>query len=167
MKHERLGLYIGTFGKYAAGDLSGAWVYPSDFDKYEDFRAYCEKLHSDEQCPEIMVQDTENLPWGAIGETISADDWNTVAEYARLIEAYGAASVGAFALVSSPCEIFDFESKYCGEYDDEKAFAEELAAEYIDNSESFLARYFDYSAFARDLFITDYVFVDGYVFSRA
>ena len=29
----------------------------------------------------------------------------------------------------------------------------------------FARRYFDYEAFARDLFMGDYTFVDGYVFS--
>ena len=30
----------------------------------------------------------------------------------------------------------------------------------------FARRYFDYEAFARDLFMGDYTFVDGYVFSE-
>lgn len=55
--------------------------------------------------------------------------------------------------------ISDYESKTeflqaCKELHSDEAGAE------------FAKRYFDYSAFARDLFITDYSFFDGFVFRR-
>ena len=36
----------------------------------------------------------------------------------------------------------------------------------LDDMMGYLASYFDYEAFARDLFIEDYYFTDGYVFRR-
>lgn len=62
----------------------------------------------------------------------------------------------------------DFEEAYCGEYDSEQAYAEQLVDEcgYLEQMPENLRWYFDYEKFARDLFISDYYFVNGYVFRR-
>lgn len=62
----------------------------------------------------------------------------------------------------------DFEDAYCGEYDSEQAYAEELVDELgcLERMPENLRWYFDYEKFARDLFINDYYFVNGYVFRR-
>ena len=60
-----------------------------------------------------------------------------------------------------------FEEAYCGEWDSERAYAEELFNElYLHEMPDHLARYIDYDALARDLFTGDYVYIDGYVFRR-
>lgn len=59
-----------------------------------------------------------------------------------------------------------FESAYMGSYDSEEAFADQ----YIDDTGALvdvpghLLCYFDTERFARDLFMCDYYFDDGYVF---
>lgn len=62
----------------------------------------------------------------------------------------------------------DFEEVYNGEHDSEKSFAEELVDElgYLSEMPEHLRSYFDYEKFARDIFITDYWFEDGFVFRR-
>ena len=61
----------------------------------------------------------------------------------------------------------DFEDAYCGEYDSEVAYAEELFDEcYLHDVPESVRFYIDYEKFARDLFITDYYFSNGYVFRR-
>lgn len=52
----------------------------------------------------------------------------------------------------------DFQEAFCGYFDSEKDYAEELIAQCYDLEEMMgsLASYFDYEAFARDLFISDY-----------
>lgn len=55
---------------------------------------------------------------------------------------------------------------YRGKYDSETDFACEIAEEYLEELPDFAKRYFDYNAFARDLFIQDYRMEDGFVFSR-
>ncbi len=52
------------------------------------------------------------------------------------------------------------------EYDDEEDFAYEIIEECYDLPE-FAKTYFDYEKFARDLFMCDYWFDDGFVFRAA
>ncbi len=60
----------------------------------------------------------------------------------------------------------DFRDEYQGEYDDEEDFAYEIIEECYDLPE-FAKTYFDYEKFARDLFMCDYWFDDGFVFRAA
>ena len=61
-----------------------------------------------------------------------------------------------------------FKERYMGKWDSEKDFAEHIVDECynLDDMMGHLASYFDYDAYARDLFIDDYYFTDGYVFRR-
>ena len=60
----------------------------------------------------------------------------------------------------------DFRDEYLGQYDDEEDFAYEIIEECYDLPE-FAKTYFDYEKFARDLFMCDYWFDDGFVFRAA
>ena len=62
----------------------------------------------------------------------------------------------------------DFRDKFVGEFDSEEEFAEHIADEcgMLDRVPESIKQYFDYEAFARDLFISDYDFFDGYVFRQ-
>ena len=58
-----------------------------------------------------------------------------------------------------------FEEAYEGEYDSEKAYAEYLVDEMgILDKMGTLSYYFDYDQYARDLFMTDYMYLDGVVY---
>ena len=56
-----------------------------------------------------------------------------------------------------------FWDEYQGQYDDEEDFAYQIVEECYDLPE-FAKTYFDYKQFARDLFMCDYWFDDGFVF---
>ena len=60
----------------------------------------------------------------------------------------------------------DFQDEYQGQYDDEEDFAYQIVEECYDLPE-FAKNYFDYKQFARDLFMCDYWFDDGFVFRAA
>lgn len=60
----------------------------------------------------------------------------------------------------------DFQDEYQGQYDDEEDFAYQIVEECYDLPE-FAKTYFDYKQFARDLFMCDYWFDDGFVFRAA
>ena len=62
--------------------------------------------------------------------------------------------------------IRDFWDEYQGQYDDEEDFAYRIVEECYDLPE-FAKTYFDYEKFARDLFMCDYWFDDGFVFRAA
>ena len=58
-----------------------------------------------------------------------------------------------------------FRDQYCGEWDSETAYAEQLFDElYLHEIPEHLQSYIDYEAFARELFMDGYDYVDGYVF---
>lgn len=59
----------------------------------------------------------------------------------------------------------DFGDAFCGEYQSEQAYAEELFDEvYLHEVPDGVKPYIDYEKFARDLFLGDYTYVNGYVF---
>lgn len=60
-----------------------------------------------------------------------------------------------------------FEEAYCGEWDSEEDFARQLVDDCYDIERQMgsLSIYFDYAAFGRDLFLTDYTMGEhGHVF---
>lgn len=62
--------------------------------------------------------------------------------------------------------IADFEDAYCGEWNSEEEFAEDLAVNtgLLDGVDDQIQLYFDWQKWTRDLFLTDYWFSNGYVF---
>lgn len=104
--------YVGTYGKYNAGSLDGAWLDLSDYKTYQDFLNACKELHKNERDPEFMIQDWEGLPDGfAADEWIGEDDFNDIKaamqgeekESVRIIDY----SEKAFALVGETKTIKD------------------------------------------------------------
>lgn len=64
-------------------------------------------------------------------------------------------------------DIDAFRDAYCGQYESEVDFAEKLIAEMglLSQADELFSLYFDYEAFARDLFMSDYYMTEnGYVF---
>lgn len=139
----------------------------------------CETCHGKGQVPsaeEWAIHDFEDFgPW-RISEYESLE---TVAAVAKAAEQSG--EPGAFlawfvenepSTTDATNALSSFQDNYCGEWDSERAYAENLVDDLGDlDPDSFLARYFDYEAFARDLFINDYSSVDAprgvYVFRRS
>ena len=72
-------IYVGTYAKYNAGDLSGAWLSLRDYATYEELIEACLELHSDEAEPELMIQDCEDFPDGLdCMESLSREEWQDV-----------------------------------------------------------------------------------------
>lgn len=154
-------VYVGTYRKYNNGSLYGQWVDITSFDSYDEFYDYLRRLHGDEADPELMFQDYENFPESMYSESgMSEETFNKIIEFAE--SENGAALEAFYDYYGKDAD--DFEDRYEGEFDSEKDFAymivDELGWENIANKEF----YFDYDMFARDLFLTDYVFLDGFVF---
>ncbi len=72
-------IYVGTYAKYNAGDLSGDWLSLRDFETFEDLIEACMELHSDEADPELMIQDCDDMPDGlTVGESISREEFDDI-----------------------------------------------------------------------------------------
>ena len=162
-------LYCGTYGKYNSGNLRGMWVDLSTFDYYEEFEAFCLAIHADEDDPELMFQDYANIPRSLYHESMVEEGFNKIAEYCELCDDYSVEAVDDFLEWFSPEDLDMMHDSYMGVFDSEEDFARELVNDCYDINKMMgdLANYFDYEAFARDLFINDYCFGShGTVFLR-
>lgn len=168
---DEASVYVGTYGKYNSGSLYGKWLKLSDYADKAEFYEACAELHKHEYDPEFMFQDYENIPKGLIGESWMSDNLFTVLEAIRrlddnLKDAFMIwCNNGHHDLDKEDIEdlVSSFESEYCGEYDNEEDYAYELIQGRSDLNE-FALQYFDYEAYAKDLFGGDHWFEDGYVF---
>ena len=162
-------VYVGTYAKYAGGSIEGAWLNISDYNSLEDFLEACRELHEDEDEPEFMFQDWENIPSelisecgidGAIFEVQDELDEDEEAPFLAWVEYHG------WDIKKDPDRAVDtFRDQYCGEWESERAYAEQLFDElYLHEIPEHLQSYIDYEAFARDLFMDGYDYVNGYVF---
>lgn len=157
---ESPALYCGTYGKYNSGSLCGMWVDLSTFDDYEDFINFCKAIHADEEYPELMYQDYENMPRSLYHESMGEEGFNKIAEYCELCDDYSVEAVDDFLEWDSTDDLGRMHDAYVGVYDSEEDFAEELVSDCYDLEKMMgnLADYFDYEKLARDLFMCDYYF---------
>ena len=153
-------LYCGTYGKYNSGNLSGMWVDLSTFDDYEEFINFCKAIHADEEDPELMYQDYENMPGSLYHESMGEKGFNKIEEYCELCDDYSVEAVDDFLEWDSTENLDNMHDAYVGVYDSREDFAREIVSDCydIENIMGNLACYFDYEAFARDLFMGDYYF---------
>lgn len=88
-------------------------------------------------------------------------------EQELLIAFFGA--FGSYGYASVWEALSDAEDAYCGRFDSEEQYAEDLVDNcgLLDGMPENLRGYFDYEAFARDLFINDVVLEQGHVFNRS
>ena len=153
-------LYCGTYGKYNSGNLRGIWVDVSTFDDYEDFVNFCLAIHADEENPEIMCQDGENIPDSLCCESMGEKGFNKIAEYCELCDEYSVEAVDDFLEWYSPEDLDMMHDVYVGVYDSEEDFAREIVNDRCDLEKMIgdLDYYFNYEALSRDLFLGDYHF---------
>jgi len=142
-------LYVGTYAKYNAGNITGAWLDLEDYADKDAFLAACKELHKDEADPELMFQDFEGFPRSYYSESSVSDelfDWLALDEDDReLLSVYR-------EHINQSGDMDEARDAFHGKYDS----AEDWAADYLDQSGSLesmpenLRGYFDYAAYARD-----------------
>lgn len=164
-------IYVGTYAKYNGGSIYGKWLKLSDYSDKDEFYEACRELHKDELDPELMFQDWEYIPSDLIGESWLADNIFEIIEAIDELDDDKKAAFevwlnhGSHDITTKDITdlIRSFEDDFQGEYKDEEDYAYEIVEECYELPE-FAKTYFDYAKFARDLFMGDYWFEDGYVF---
>lgn len=162
-------LYCGTYGKYNLGNFNGMWVNVSTFESYDDFLNFCKAIHADEDDPELMFQDGENIPDSLCSESMGEKGFEKIMEYCELCDDYSVSAVDDFLELYSPDDLNRIGDAYVGVYDSREDFAKEEVINSFnpENMMGDFAGYFDYEAYARDLFLNDYKFgSNGTVFAR-
>ena len=154
-------VYCGTYGKYNEGSIRGAWIDLTLVKNEEEFYTICRELHQDEQDPEFMFQDWQSIPDRYISESgINSDYFDYLETIANMSETMAEAYE---CFINDGHDANKFEDAYMGEYDSEQDYAEQLLEETgeINEIPQHLRYYFDYEAYARDLFINEYFMLDG------
>lgn len=144
-------VYVGTYAKYTAGSLKGEWLDLEDYTCKDEFITACLELHADEDDPELMFQDHEDVPSCFISEcSIEENFW----DYLQCNAPDGAkeAYCEAFGQWDGEDALHD---KYIGEFNGRA----DLAAHYVDECGMLrdlpdqLQYYFDYDAYGRDMIL--------------
>lgn len=166
-------IYVADLAAYNAGHLHGTWIEcDSDVEvMQEQVNEMLVKSPVGEDAEEYAIHDTENCTFGQYTPL------SEVAKYVELIEEVEKELLGTDAqeVVQAFEEAFgdpdtaeNIVNAYYGQADSEKDFAYDLMESSGDLATipEHLQFYFDYDAFARDLFINDFVMSNGYVFFR-
>lgn len=161
-------IYVGTYAKYNAGSIAGAWL---DLDDYTDAAAFlkaCYQLHKDESDPELMFQDYEGFPASYYSEScikselwdwleLDEEDQSILAAYQNAIDANG--------------DIDDARDAFHGIHESAEDFAASIFEETgeLDKVPQSLRYHIDWEGVARDLGYEGWTFHRGatgvYVFS--
>lgn len=173
-------VYVGTYAKYNAGSILGQWLNLSDYADLAEFYQTCLLLHDDEESPEPMFQDYENVPEMLISES-SLDD--NVYAYMEGVSEMDASRAEALEIYCTQIEgwlkrgdsfedlLTTFNDSYQGYFGGSMTCAKEEFAYYLveetgllSGVSEILTRYFDYEAYGRDLFLDGYSEYDGHIF---
>ena len=167
-------VYVGTYNKYNSGSLFGKWLDLSDYSDKDEFLEACADLHKDEQDPEYMFQDYENIPETLFSESSLSEKFFELRDATENMdetvqEAFFIWCEDAnkdFNKEDADSLVSAFTNDYIGQYDSEEDYAEEYIREIQDLSD-FVLQYFNYAQYATDLFYSGYWFKDGFVFYRS
>jgi antirestriction protein len=117
-------IYVGTYAKYNAGSIAGAWLNLEDYKDKDAFYAACAELHKDEEDPELMFQDFEGFPSNFYSESGIEEelfDWLALDDREKeILEAYIAITGIQTATIDEAMD------NYVGEYSSDEDFTQEL-----------------------------------------
>lgn len=163
-------IYVGTYAKYNNGSLQGEWVELSDFYDLDDFIEHCAEIHEDEEEPELMFQDWENIPEELIDEGHLDSNFFELRDELENLDGMNVSAFWIWVentgkdLTESVYYLMrQFNSAFVGRYVNKEEFAREIVSMEHELSE-FAERYFDYDKYADELFDEGYWFESGYVF---
>jgi len=154
-------VYVACLASYNAGRLHGEWI-----DANQDAECIHEAIQKmlakspEPMAEEWAIHDYEGF--GGLGLS-EGEDIERVAELARLISEHGLAFAAYAGHIGEDYATEEsFQDAYCGEWDSELAYAEELFDEcYAHDIPENLRCYIDYEAFSRDVFMGDCFSVDN------
>ena len=155
-------IYVGTYAKYNNGNLFGKWLTLADYNGKGEFIEACKELHDDEEDPEFMFQDWEDIPSSMVGEChVDEGCWELLEAY----DNYGNDAVNAYCSIFGKWDERDFQDRYRGKYTSWTDLAEQLLEDTgdLEAIPESLRYYFDYEKYGRDLHY-DFCEEDGHYF---
>lgn len=179
---EPFRIYVLSLDDQMHGVHHGAWIDFRQLDDIDDVSLAIEALMAASPTAKTLGRPTRNwviANWdGWCGIEVPRNDypaslWLRYETLSSLLdEGYSPDAIRDYAEWSGEDGFDDpfkeaFEDAYVGCFESEREFAEELIDDtgMLADAPDFLLTYFDYDAFARDLFLTDYYMSDsGHVF---
>jgi antirestriction protein len=131
----------------------GRWLDPLD----ADYDAAVAEISQDGQL-EIFAPDHEGFTGIRTESVFELEDIAKAASNSQDANAFVAYM--AYTGLNSSDALHQFDDAFCGEWDSEEAYAENLADETMEIPKH-LWPYFNAEAFARDLFMSDYFSIDA------
>ncbi|WP_298993213.1 antirestriction protein ArdA [uncultured Desulfovibrio sp.] len=174
MSEERR-IYVASLTDYNSGILHGKWLTLDDFTDLEDLQEAVDNMLKESPimketgalAEECAIHDHEGFH-GLIEEYSSLSD---VWEIHALLEEHTDNENALIAYVNwvggtLADAVNRFDACYEGEWESEEAFAENLLEDtgVLSSLPDWAQQYFDMKKYSRDLFMTDYVYTDGFVF---
>lgn len=142
-------IYVGTYAKYNAGSIAGAWLDLEDYSDREAFYEACAKLHANEPDPEFMFQGYEGFPKAFYAESHVSEElfaWLELDESDReLLDVYQ-------THVDQSGDIETARDAYAGQFDSESDWASSFLEDTggLEGVPEHLQYYIDFEAYARD-----------------
>ena len=178
-------IYVASLSDYNAGILHGSWFDLSDYSDTDDLLEAIQKqvletsptAHEEglKSAEEFAIHDYDGVYPAGLGEYESInrlmeiqDCLNRCVDDNIPEEAFCEWTEEIEGVYSKNIDYDNFVDCYHGQYASKTDFAYELVEEcgMLSHVPDEVARYFDYEAYARDLFINDYTMTSrGYVFS--
>lgn len=154
---ETPAIYVANLSAYNDGRLVGKWIEIDSLTDADMVRDEIQAMLKETGGEEYAIHDYNNLP-SSLGEWPDIDQ---VVEVAHAIEEHGYELVKGYIDYFSADTLGELEERYNGTHGDEEDFARSIVEDCYDLEKMMgsLAHYFDYEAFARDLFMGDYVSV--------
>lgn len=151
-------IYVGTYAKYNDGNLFGAWLDLQDYSDKDEFIAACLMLHRDEDDPELMFQDWEDMPRWMASESFVDEavwEWLELNEYDKeLLNVYS-------DHINSTGDIEQARESFYGKFDKETDWAAEYWEEtgLLQSIPKDLQGYIDYESYVIDCKCGDWSFI--------
>lgn len=153
-KEHPMKIYVGTYRKYNEGSIAGEWLDIEDYSDKEEFLEACKALHSDEEDPELMFQDMEDIPEGMATESFVSEE---LFEYAQMDEDDRELLRVYRSEVNSSGDLKEAQNHFHGRYSSAEDYAQEITEQQGDIPDH-LKNYIDYEAMARDMGFEGYTF---------
>jgi antirestriction protein len=155
-------IYVGTYAKYNAGSIAGAWLDLDDYAGAAEFYTACAALHNDEADPEYMFQDYEGFPRSFYSES---GDINELYEYIDFCKSSDLSQAAIDAGLDLGISLDSIEEAYQGYYSSAMDFAQEMAESTGSLQDNLAWPYtcIDWEYAAREL-MYDYMEQDGHYF---
>lgn len=171
---KTINIYVGTYAKYSNGSIAGEWIEVTP--DYDLLMEQIKELHSDEEDPEIMIQDYDIEDSGLqtifkdLGET---PDLKEVCNALELLQDEDTGMIAAYidcigASDSIEDTIKAANDNFYGQYDSDEDFAQETAEQcgMIERNLSWPYTCIDWTYAAREL-MYDYYTSNGYYFTNS